>query len=205
MLCPDPCWLTLQVNTMAIPNNQLFLDRFIEVNLERYRDNPSVVQMLQGLTLDQIQFTNFRKTTLPSGQVAYLYDMEYPNVFIAHNQRYYPADYAVHKVAVFQEKDKITLENLPTKTKEGMYYIDPTGGRMLVTKGKLGIEHIKALVKSNCRYDLADEQITVSQDYTTFTVDSPTVFKGVGIVESLYDDLPRYNGRYRYDGAVKAL
>lgn len=190
---------------MAIPSNQLFLDRFIEYNVERYQDNPSFVQTLQGLTLATVSLTNLREVTLEGGQLAHLYDIDMPGVFTGKNQMFYPADYIQHKVAVFEEPDPVTPENLELKGTAGIYKLAAGGGSALVLNGKKDNATVLALIKEKCLYDLIDSQIVISQDISSVTINSPTVVGTLGVAESLFDGIQRYNGQYRADGSISAL
>lgn len=190
---------------MAIPNNQLFLDRFIEYNVERYQDNPSFVQTLQGLTLAQVSLTNFREVTLEGGQLAHLYDIDLPGIFSGKNQMFYPADYIQHKVALFEEADPVTPDVLETKGTAGIYKLVAGGGSALVLNGKKDNSTVLALIKEKCLYDLSSDQIVISQDISSVTINSPTVVGTLSVTESIFDGIQRYNGQYRVDGSIRAL
>lgn len=189
---------------MAIENNQLFLDRFIEVNVERYKDNPALVTMFQNLTLGQIIFSNYRETVLESGQVAHLYDMEVPGVFIARNQMYYPAEYEVHHVTTITKKE-VPVEDLNKQGEQGVYTDVSGNGVAVVLKGDLDVPTIKALIKDKCAYNISDDEITVNQALDTVTIRTHTVLGVLSVVESLYDGIQRYNGQFRYNGDIKYL
>lgn len=190
---------------MAIPSNQLFLDRFIEYNVERYQDNPSFVQTLQGLTLGQVSLTNLRKMILESGQLVHMYDIELPGIFIGKNQMFYPADYIKHKVALFEEEDPVAPENLELKGTAGIYKLMPSGGSALVLNGKKDSATVLALIKEKCLYALSDDQVVISQDVASVTINAPTVVGTLSVTESLFDGIQRYNGQYRADGSIRAL
>lgn len=190
---------------MAIPNTQLFLDRFIEVNVERYADRPSIVQIFQGLTLAQVTFSNFKEVILEGGQVAHQYDVDMPGVFTGKNQMYYPADYLIHDVAAFVTEDLIAEDQKDRQGEAGIYHLDPEGGFSLVLNGDLALDKVHALIKEKCNYVLADDEIVVSEDLTSVTIKSETVVGVIPVVESLFDGLQRYNGQYRYNGAISYL
>lgn len=190
---------------MAIPSNQLFLDRFIEYNVERYQDNPSFVQTLQGLTLAQVSLTNLREVTLEGGQLAHLYDIDMPGVFSGKNQMFYPADYIAHKVTVFEEATPVTPDELETKGTAGIYKLTVGGGSALVLNGKKDSTTVLALIKEKCLYELSDDQIVINQDVSLVTLNSPTVVGSLFVTESLFDGIQRYNGQYRVDGSIRAL
>lgn len=190
---------------MAIPSNQLFLDRFIEYNSERYKDNPSLVAMFQGLTLDKVELTNLRETTLENGKPANLFDIKAPGVFTGKNQMFYPADYLLHNVADISKDEPVTLEDLPAKDTPGVYKVLPTGGSALMLKGGKTEVGIKTLIEVKALYDITDAQITINPDLSSLTIKSPTIVGTLYVTESMFDDLLRYNGKHRADGSVRAL
>jgi len=191
---------------MAFPNDQLFLDRFISYNKERYKDEPTFVQALSALTLSTISFTNFRKVDVGGGQFAHLVDVDSPGLLTGDDQQYLPADYVENGPAQMEEPDPVDLETLKRKGVQGIYFLgvsaEETVGAVLVYNGQKTVENIKALVKEHCYFELADDEITVDQDVTFVTIDSRTITGVVQVVESLYDDVPRFNGQFRYDGTI---
>jgi len=190
---------------MAIPNTQLFLDRFIEVNVERYADRPSIVQIFQGLTLAQVTFSNFKEVILEGGKVAHQYDVDMPGVFTGKNQMYYPADYLIHDVTAFVTEDLIAEDQKDQQGEAGIYHLDPEGGFALVLNGDLASDKVLALVQEKCLYDLTSDQIVVSEDLTSVTINSHTVIGVIPVVESLFDEFPRHNGQFRHDGTISYL
>lgn len=191
---------------MAFPNDQLFLDRFISFNKERYKTEPDFVAELDALTLGSIAFSNFRKEVQVNGDVHHLVDVRSPGLLRGKDQSYMPADYAIDGTAQLVDEIVRPKEELEEQLTEGVYFLGVSAeehiGAILVYKGKKTVERIKDLVKSKCYFDLADNEITVSEDMTTIAIDSRTITGLLDVIESLYDDLPRYNGRYRYDGVI---
>lgn len=190
---------------MAIPSNQLFLDRFIEYNSERYKDNPALVTMFKGLTLDKVELTNLRETTLENGKPANLFDIKAPGVFVGKNQKFYPADYLIHNVAEISKDEPVTLQDLPQKDTAGIYTVLPEGGSALVLKGDKTETAVKLLIEVKSRYDITDAQITINADLSSLTIKSPTIVGTLYVTESVFDELLRYDGRHRMDGSVRAL
>lgn len=191
---------------MTIPNKQLFLDRFIEYNVMRYQDKPSLVTMFQGLTLDKVNLTNFRETVTEEGKPAHLYDIDMPGGFTGKNQKFYPADYILHKVTNFEEEDPVeSIDDLEHKGTQGIYLVEDLGGRVLVLNGKKTEENIKAVIKDSCKYELSDEDIVLDGSFNSATIKTDTILGYLLVVESLFDDIPRFNGQYRFDGSVSAL
>lgn len=191
---------------MAFPIDQLFLDRFIAYNKVRYKDEPSFVAKLESLTLQTIQFTNFRKEDTGDGKSAHLVDVNSPGILTGVNQKYLPARYGIDGVAELQEETPVTMEELQQKSVEGIYLLalgaDETSVALLVHKGDKTLENIKALLKEKCLFDLTDDQITVSGNMSGALIDSRTIVGEIGIVESLFDEIARYDGQYRYDGTI---
>lgn len=193
---------------MALPNDKLFLDRFIAYNTDRYKDEQHIVDVLSGLTLDNIAFSNYRKVTLESGESRHLVDVDHIQL-TGDDQEYTPADYAKNEVATLVEPDPLELDALKQKGVQGIYFLglsaEETVGAVLVYNGSKTIENIKAQIKEKCLYDLSDSDITVAEDLTFVTIDSRTIIGIVQVVEGLYDDIPRYNGQFRADGSIRAL
>lgn len=190
---------------MAITNTQLFLDRFIEVNVERYADRPSIAQIFQNLTLGQVVFSNYKEVILENDQVAHQFDVDMPGVFTGKNQMYYPADYLVHDVAAFESEDLIAEDEKNRQGVAGIYHLDPQGGFSLVLNGDLASDKVHALVKEKCLYELTNDEIVVSEDLTSVTIKSQTVIGVIPVVESLFDGFPRHNGQFRHDGEISYL
>ena len=191
---------------MAFPNDQLFLNRFIAFNKSRYADNPDFVAQLNALTLDKISFTNFRTVEVEPGVIAHLYDVDSPNLLTGDDQRYLPADYVKNGTAQLAEPDPVELSVLQAKAVQGIFFLgtgpEDSVGAVLVYNGFRTAENIKALVKENCFFELAGSDIVVNEDLTLVTIDSPTIGGILQVVEGLYDDVPRFNGQYRYDGTI---
>jgi hypothetical protein len=190
---------------MDIPNYELFLKRFIEVNVEVYKDDPAFVAQLNALTLDTLVITNLRKADL-EGKVYHTVDVEKVGLLKGFDQHYYPADYVEHHAAKLEDPEPKTVEVLQTRTLPGVYLVlvNETDHKsaLLVNHGEKTIEALTALVKAKSKVVLTDEQITVSEDLSTVTIDSPTVIGLLQVYESIYDELPRWNGEYVYDGTL---
>lgn len=194
---------------MALPNDQLFLDRFIAVNKRRFANDPAFVAKLSALTLDKVTFSNFRKVQVSAGVVAHLYDVDSPKLFRGVDQRFMPANYATNGPSELAEPNALIMDDLIRRDVEGIYLLGASKpaavGAVLVLKGHRTFEKIHGLIKDKCLFVLQDNEINVSEDLTTVTIDSHTIGGVLQVVESLYDEFPRYNGQFRYDGAVRAL
>lgn len=190
---------------MAIPSYELFLKRFIEVNADVYKDDPAFVAELNALTIDTLLITNLRKSDI-EGKIVHTVDVEKPGLLKGFDQRYYPADYVKHKASNMVTPDPQTVEVLQTRTLPGVYLVivneTENKSAILVNQGDKTIEALTALVKAKSKVVLTDDQIIVSEDLSTVTIDSPTVVGLLQVYESIYDELPRWNGEYVYDGTL---
>lgn len=191
---------------MAFANDQLFLNRFIAFNKQRYEGDPEFVSKLDGLTLSTINFSNFRVEEVEPGVTAHFFDVDSPQLLTGDNQQYLPADYAVNGTAQMAEPDPVELTDLQRKGVQGIYFLGVSAedkvGAVLVYNGQKTVQNIKDLVKENCYFELTDEEIAVDEGLTLVTIDSHTIGGILQVVESLYDDVPRYNGQFRYDGTI---
>jgi hypothetical protein len=191
---------------MAFPNDQLFLDRFIAFNKTRYIDEPNFVSKLNALTLDTIQFSNFRKVEIEPGVMAHLVDVDAANVLTGDDQQYFPADYAKNGPALLEEPDPVAMDELERKGVQGIFFLglspEDTVGAVLVYNGSKTPENIKAIVKEKCLFELTDADIQIDAGLTLVTIDSRTIGGVLQVVEGLYDDVPRFNGQFRYDGTI---
>lgn len=191
---------------MAFPNDQLFLDRFIAFNKQRYADEPEFVARLQALTLSTIAFSNFRAVEVEPGVTAHFFDVDSANLLTGDDQQYLPADYAKNGTAELVEPDPVEQSVLERKSTQGIYFLgvsaEDSVGAVLVYNGQKTVENIKTLVKENCYFELTDEEIVVNEGMTMVTIDSRTIGGILQVVEGLYDDLPRFNGQFRYDGTI---
>jgi len=191
---------------MAFPNEQLFLDRFIAYNQDRYKDEPTFVNALSALTLGQVTFSNFRKAD-NAGIITYLVDVDSPSLFTGVDQKYQPADYIANGPANLIEPTPLSLADLQSKTVQGVYLLvgegDSVSGAVLVRNGSLTAEVVLQIIKDSCKYVLSDEEITIDQQVTTATIDSHTVVGSLTIVEANSTARPKYDGTYKYDGTIK--
>lgn len=194
---------------MALPNQQLFLDRFIAFNKRRYSDDPEFVAQLSTLTLSNTSFFNFREVEVSPGVFAHFFDVDSPNILEGVDQQFLPADYAKNGPADLEDETPLLKADLERKTVQGIYFLgtseEDSVGAVLVLNGQVNPANLKSLVKEKCFFDLQDEEITVSEDLTTVTIDSQTIEGVLQVVESIVDGLPRYNGQHRANGSIRAL
>lgn len=191
---------------MASPNEQLFLDRFIAYNQDRYKDEQNFVNALAALTLGQVTFSNFRKTDT-AGVITYLVDVDSPRLFTGVDQKYQPADYVANGPANLIEPTPLALADLKTKAVQGIYLLsgegDSVSGAVLVRNGSKTAEVVLQIIKDSCKFELADEEISIDQLVATAVIDSHTVVGTLTIVEANPTGTPKYDGTYKHDGTIK--
>jgi hypothetical protein len=192
---------------MAFPNQQLFLDRFIAYNKNRYKDDPEIVEALNALQLGAVTFLNPRKETV-DGVTQHLTDLNVPGVLTAVNQRFIPADYPLHGVAQLVSENPLVMADLQLEMEAGVYWLrtDEDGskvGALLVAHGEKTEANVLSLIKGKCLFDLQDSEITVNDDVTQVAIDSPTITGLLAVVESLGDITEAvYNGDFAFDGTL---
>lgn len=192
---------------MASPNEQLFLDRFIAYNQDRYKDEQTFVNALAALTIGQVTFTNFRKTDT-AGVITYLVDVDSPSLFTGVDQKYQPADYVANGPANLIDPTPLTLAELESKTVQGIYLLsgegDSVSGAVLVQQGSKDAATVLQIIKTSCLFELADAEITIDQLVTSATIDSHTVVGTLTVVESnggvITDAI--HDGTYLHDGTL---
>jgi hypothetical protein len=191
---------------MARPKEQLFLDRFIAYNTDRYKDEQDFVDALNALTLGTVTFSNYRKIT-NQGPTHYLVDVNSPDLFVGTDQEYTPGDYVVNNLSQLQQPDPFTVDDLEKVKVDGIYKLtgvaSDISGAVLVRKNERTAVNVRQIIKENCHYLLADSDITIDVGVTTVTIDSLTVVGKVQVVES---DFARgvyiHDGTYKHDGTI---
>jgi len=193
---------------MASQNEQLFLDRFVAYNKERYADNPSFVAKLDALQIENVQFSNFQKVDDGEGQEVFLVDLVSPRFFRATGQTYEPADYMSDKASSVAEEDALPLEALRERATPGIYRLvdgEEVVGAVLVHNGEKTTEMVIRLVQEGALFEIDDVGITVDAEIASVDIESHTIVGRLVVVVGLFDQWPRYNGQYRMDGSVSAL
>lgn len=194
---------------MALPNDQLFLERFIAFNKRRYAEDPHILSQLDRLTLDNTEFNNFRVVESTPGVYTHIVDVLTPKILMGDDQQYLPADYAKDGVSELKDGTVLLLEEIKERSEQGIYLLVTGGaeyaGAVLVWKGHKTDENIINLIRQNCYFELGEAEVMVSQDKSTVDVNSRTIDSLLFVVEGLYDNLPRFNGQYRANGSVRAL
>ena len=192
---------------MSFPNDQLFLDRFVAYNQDRYKDETSFVTDLGNLTLGEIVFTNRRKNSKEDGTPFYLVDMNAASLFNAIDQTYTPGDVVVAKALTLVDQSPVTSDVIAQRWVPGLYLLegtdDKTSGVVLVKNGELTSENIIGLIIAGTLYALTDADITLSTDLLTATIDSHSLIGTLAVVESQnVDSSPHYDGQFVYDGTL---
>lgn len=191
---------------MAFPNDELFLERFIAYNKQRYSSNPEFVAKLSSLTLSNTTFFNFRKVPIPGGGIAHFVDVDSPSILEGVDQEYLPADYAKHGPSKLEDETPFVKDDLKVKTVQGIYFLGTSEqdsvGAVVMLSGQVNPANLKQIIKEKCFFELKDSEIVVNQDMTMVTIDSRTITGVLQIVESLFDGIPRYNGVFRHDGTI---
>lgn len=164
---------------MKIPNLQLFLDRFISYNKERYKDNVRVMALLNRLKLEDITFSNPR-TNASGPEIVRTVDMTVPKVMIAKDQSWIPADFDHPLVTASVSTTVLKEEDLEHQDVPGLYFYDDNGVTKPVIVYPIGagsaLDSVQGVVKSSCLYELLDSQITLSNDESMVSIDSPTIY-----------------------------
>lgn len=190
---------------MSIPYLQLFLDKFISYNLARYNDKPDFVSKLGKLTLSDVTFTNYAEEVL-QGQTSRIIDLSVPQLFIAQRQHWRPVPYINTKLTNLADPVIQDPADLLTKPAAGIYLIDDNGtprGVVVVLKGNKTSVGIKNVITLNCLYDIDENDIVVSDDLSSVSINAPTIVGDLLVVESSQvSQIFTYDGTYFYDGTM---
>lgn len=194
---------------MALQSEELFLKRFVEYNKERYQANPRFVAALDKLKADDIVFSNFRRSGDTVDTYTYLVDVDSPNLFEGDDQRYLPARFTEDGVAVLVEPEKLTAEELHLKATPGIYRLtsadNTTVGAVLVKRGQRNNVTVISLLQGNTLFEIDPSDIVIEDDLSSVNIDNTMIVSKLMVIESKYDDFPRFNGQYRANGSVRAL
>lgn len=179
---------------MKIPNMQLFLDRFISVNRVRYKDYPSVIAILNTLTLDNVIFSAVRNSFDEFGELVRTVDMYVPKVMKAMNQSWLPAYYTTPRITQMVTEEVQLETELEFLTKPGFYFYkdqyESVLGCVVVGEGVDIADApavIKQLVQDKNLYQIETNEITIQQNLSTVLVDSPTIYQPLKVVLPLGD------------------
>lgn len=195
---------------MALPNDQLFLDRFIAFNTNRYKDEQRIVDVLNSLTLGNTVFSNFRKVTLEGGEVRRLVDVDRVNILTGDSQEYTAADFIENHVSVLVKEETVTLTEAALITEPGIYRLSDAGapdsnGVVMVPYGTNASGNlqdvVRSLIEANCKYSLLDADISLDGSLDFVLIDSRTIVGNLWVVECKVNEFI-HDGTYFHDGTM---
>lgn len=185
---------------------KLFFDRFMLVNLERYKNDPAALSVLNSMALEQLNFANWREGVVGTATQMTV-DLDIPNKLVADDQQYYTLDFASPLVSTPTNPAPVDEATLPQKG-TGLYlYTDTsvTPNRLACAvvvrvKTDLGAEAIE-VIKASCKFDLDNSEITLDAGNTTATIETKTF---VDIIKVLASEVTTflYDGTLKYDGSA---
>ena len=177
---------------MKIPNMQLFLDRFISVNRDRYKNAPAVITILDSLTLETVIFSEIRTTVDESGNLVRTVDIYVPKVMKAMNQSWLPAYYTTPRITDMVTQDVQVENSLINLTVPGIYFYQD---RNKIQQGCLVVpanieeldipQYVVSMVLLANQYQINDTQLAVAADFSTVIIDTPTIYQNLKLVLSL--------------------
>ena len=195
---------------MALPNDQLFLDRFIAFNTNRYKDEQRIVDVLNTLTLGNTVFSNFRKVTLEGGEIRRLVDVDHVNILTGDAQEYTAADFIENRVSVLVKEEAVTLTEAALITEPGIYRLSDVGapdsnGIVMVPYGTNASGNlqdvVKSLIETNCKYSLVDADISLDGSLDFVLIDSKTIVGNLWVAECKALTYI-HDGTYLHDGTI---
>lgn len=187
---------------------QLFLNRFLLVNKQRYADNAPMMAVLNNLTLDQVDFSNWRSTQIPDGPIQQTVDMILNNKVTGEDQTYYALDYASPLVSNPTDGTPVAEADLTKKTVTGLYFYNDTNfdpvriacAVVVRVKNDLYTEGLETL-RASCLFELADDEIIKIGDGSSVMVNTKTFADTIKILASELVAFI-YDGTYTYDGTL---
>lgn len=187
---------------------QLFLDRFLLVNKERYKNDPNALAILNGLTLEQLTFSNWQSKQDSGKPIQQTVDMDIVNKLVAHAQKYYTLDFASPLVSKPVDATPVAEADLTSKAKTGLYFYNDTSTTpariacaVVVRAPKDLYSEGVAVIKASCLFDLDDGEIAKNSDGTAALVSSKTFVDTIKILQSTVTEF-LYDGTYKYDGTM---
>lgn len=186
---------------------KLFLDRFMLCNKERYKNDPAAMNVLNNMTLEQINFNNWRVGQVGNATQMTV-DMEVPKRLEAIDQQYFPLDFASPLVMTPTDATPVLESDLPQKGTGVYYYNDTT-----VTPNRLAvavvvrvkddlIDEAIVVVKAACKFDLEPGELSPVSD-SQLSVQTKTFVDVIKVLASevtvfLYDGTLLYDGTATY-------
>lgn len=159
---------------MTNPNLQLFLNKFISTNQELYANNPTVLAMLEGLTLNELSFTRLEvdESLGSNGRIA---DFECESRgFNAVSQQWICADFT--GVGVLNNVDATVhadADEVKLLDEVGVYFFDAEGNKHVAvliedidtnSTIELAKDRALALLAAHAAFDLAAATVTWPDD-----------------------------------------
>ena len=175
---------------MAIPALQLFLDKFISFNQDRYKDDADILPIFTGLTLDDCDFDAVVKDGAGKNSTSLSSDTKN---FTAEDQSWTSAKYSnpVVSTAVNAGTPAENIAALGAIDVPGFYlYLDADG---TTVKGALVYSHDTDAVIADdaatylipaCNYELTAADLDVDTDVGSVTVNADTIYEVLRVVRA---------------------
>lgn len=187
---------------------QLFLNRFLLVNKERYKDDAAALAVLNSLTLEEIIFENWEGTAIPGGPIQQKVDLEVVDKLVGVNQKYYTLDFASPLVSTPKDSVPVAEAELVNKAASGLYLYNDTTSQpsrlacAVVIRNPTNLfDEAVTIIKASCKFDLTDEDIVSIADGTVASVSTRTFFENIKLLVSEATEF-LYDGTYKYDGSM---
>jgi len=187
---------------------QLFLDRFLLINKERYKNDPFSLNILNNLSLSDITFSNWQSTQIADGPVQQTVDMDVTKKLVAHAQKYYTLDFASPLVSKPTDATPVNEADLTSKNKTGLYFYNDTNfsparvACAVVVRAPTSLyDDGIAVIKAACLFDLTDATFTKLNNGAEVLVAAKTFVDTIKILQSAITEF-LYDGTYKYDGTM---
>lgn len=165
----------------TIPLAQLFLNKFVEINQDRYSDDPEMLPLFDNLTLSEITISDL-VPGVPEAQTATVSSAS--RNFRGIQQAWLPAFLDAPNAFTLLNKEAplASVNDLGSQTVEGVYgYLDADGvtvrvGVVLPSDTDAGTREVnaKATFQSAYKYVIADNELTVDADSINITMNAYT-------------------------------
>lgn len=187
---------------------ELFFNRFMLVNKERYKDDPKAMAILNSLTLEELDFANWRAAANENSQTVQMtVDLDSLNKLTATNQSYYTLDFASPLVSTPTDSAPVAEADLAQKG-TGLYLYNDTS----VTPNRLACAVViynptdlyseaVTLIKASCKFEIATEEISEVGSAAGATVSTKTFNDVIKILASQITTF-LYDGTLLYDGSA---
>lgn len=171
------------------PSSALFINEFVSVNKESYKDNPETIDMLNKVTVENTVFKNLKKFINDDKVCIVEADLKSNGVIVGIKQSWTPAEYQ-SEIAFTVNQEPLLPEELEEVTSVGMYEVlDGTGDvpGMAVICPTLETEQLTVgnalrLINGYCNYDLTKDSYQVKDRVVLLT--DPTIVGRILIVDN---------------------